>query len=551
MISSKKHIQQLVVLLAAKEILNIVVSPGSRNGALVQTLVADGRFNCLNIVDERSAAYFALGMAQANKQPVALLCSSGTAALNYAPAVAEAYYQGVPLVILTADRPDYWIDQLEAQCINQQGIYRNFVAQEIQLPLGESPQEISHANRKINACLNAAFEKQQPVHINIPLEEPLYEFVDEILPTNIRNIPLTHQEVSLTIEKVELLVNRLNQSKQILIVVGQMLPEEGLSELLELFADMTGAVVIAEPLANVQVNNMIGNFDSILSLLSEEDKENLRPQIIITMGRQLVSKRIKQFLRTFQPHEHWHISSLAQHADTYWSLSDVIPLSSKKFLETMLSAFYDVEMGFHLQSSYIMQWTDFSRQAKLHDAQKTSSTFCDQRVHELLKEYIPEGSIMHYGNSASIRYGIMQPNRAKLVFCNRGTSGIDGSLSTAVGFASTSAELNTIVLGDLSFFYDSNALWNNDFPSNLRIIIVNNSGGRIFSMIPGPSKSVAYEKHFLTKHSFRAKGIAESFRIKYISAENEEEVRQGLTYIFSRDCRKACILEVMIEDPLN
>ncbi|MFV0554034.1 MAG: 2-succinyl-5-enolpyruvyl-6-hydroxy-3-cyclohexene-1-carboxylic-acid synthase [Mangrovibacterium sp.] len=543
MISPKKHIQQLAALLAAKEILDIVVSPGSRNGALVQTLVADGRFNCFNLVDERSAAYFALGMAQAKQVPVALLCSSGTAALNYAPAVAEAYYQGVPLVVLTADRPDYWIDQLEAQCINQRGIYQNFVASEISLPLGESPQEISHANRQINACLNAALEKRLPVHINFPLEEPLYEFVEEVLPSNIRNIPLTRQEVSLTIEKVELLVNRLHQSDQILILVGQLFPEEGLSELLELFADMTGAVVIAEPLANVRTERLIGNFDHTLSSLSEEEKEDLRPQIIITMGGQFVSKRIKQYLRSYQPHEHWHISVSSHQADTYWSLTDVIPLSAKAFLETMLSAFYDVEMGFQLQSNYRELWESFSQGAQAET--KLSTDFTDARIHELLKEYIPEGSIVHYGNSASIRHAIAHPNRAGSVFCNRGTSGIDGSLSTAVGFASTSADLNTIVLGDLSFFYDSNALWNNDFPSNLRIIIINNGGGAIFGMIPGPSKTTAFRKHFLAEHSFRAKGIAETFGINYLSAENEAEVRKGLDYIYSRECRRACVLEVV------
>lgn len=552
MISNKKHIQQLVALLAVKEILDVVVSPGSRNGALVQTLVSDGRFNCFNLIDERSAAYFALGMAQAKKMPVALLCSSGTAALNYTPAIAEAYYQQVPLVVLTADRPDYWIDQLEAQCINQQGIYTNFVVQEINLPLGESPQEISQANRKINIGLNAAFAESKPVHINIPLEEPLYEFVDELVPTNVRNIPLTKQNVSLPTEKTELLVNRLNQSDQILIVVGQMLPEDGLAQLVGLFADMVGATILAEPLANLPDIAMIDNFDLTLSSLSTEEMEQLRPQILITLGGQLVSKRIKQFLRKYQPHEHWHISPSAHHADTYWSLTDVIPLSSKVFLETMLSACYDVEMEFQLHSPYRLQWIQFAQRAnEAFDAATTSLGFTDMKVHQLLKGYIPAESIVHYGNSASIRYGILQTPEAASFYSNRGTSGIDGSLSTAVGFASTSADLNTVVLGDLAFLYDSNALWNNDFPSNLRIVVLNNGGGNIFGMIPGPSRSMAFRKHFIAEHNFKAKGIAETFGISYLSAQNEEELRQNLDYIYSTSCRKACIVEVFTNQEEN
>ncbi len=552
MISNKKHIQQLAALLAAKEILDIIISPGSRNGALVQTLLADGRFNCYNLVDERSAAYFALGIAQAKKQPVALLCSSGTASLNYAPAIAEAFYQQVPLVVLTADRPKYWINQLEAQCIDQQGIYQNFVAHEITLPLGESKEEISWANREINQCLNTAKQYRKPVHINFPLEEPLYEFVNEELPTHIRHIPLTLNTPSLTVEKVELLLNKLNLSHEILILVGQMLPEEGLSDLLDLFADMVGATILAEPLANIPATSSISNFDTLLASLPANEMENLRPDILITIGGQFVSKRIKQFIRQYQPEEHWHIAENTHYADTYWSLSDVIPLPPKSFFETMLSAFYDVEMGFKLQSPYRMLWQELSQQTHERFEKATASLdFTDMRVHQILKTHLPTGSIVHYGNSASVRYGLLQPSRAGSCFANRGTSGIDGSLSTAVGFASTSADLNTVILGDLSFFYDSNALWNNDIPTNLRIIVINNGGGNIFGLIPGPNKSSAFKKHFIAEHAFKAKGIAQTFGIDYLSANNESELNTALNELFKPKQRRACLLEVFTNHELN
>lgn len=553
MISNKKHIQQLVALLAAKEVLEVVVSPGSRNGALVQTLVHDGRFNCHNLVDERSAAYFALGIAQAKNQPVALLCSSGTATLNYAPAVAEAFYQHQPLVVLTADRPAYWIDQLETQCINQRGIYQNFVLQEVHLPLGESAAEISQANRELNACLNAVLQHRQPVHINIPLEEPLYEFVAEEVPTHIRHIPLTHTTSTLKEDKVELLLNRLSQSEEILLLVGQMNPQEELSALIELFADMFGAAVLAEPLSNLNTDSVISNFDSLLAAFSsEEEQESLRPQILITLGGQLVSKRIKQFLRTYQPYEHWHIAEPSQAADTYWSLTDVLPVSPKSFFETMLSACYDVQLSFKLHSPYRSKWAACSQHTQEQFAAATSHLpFSDMRVHQLLKDYIPSASVVHYGNSASIRYGILQPCSAASFHCNRGTSGIDGSLSTAAGFASTSMDLNTIILGDLSFLYDSNALWNLDFPNNLRIVVINNGGGNIFGLIPGPDRSVAFQKHFVAAHAFQVRGIVEAFGIHYRSASSEEELKEALTYSYSSACRKACVVEVFTKQELN
>lgn len=552
MISTKKHIQQLAALLAAKNIIDIVVSPGSRNGALVQTLVGDGRFNCHNLVDERSAAYFAMGVSQAKQMPVALLCSSGTACLNYAPAVSEAYYQSIPLVLLTADRPEYWINQLEAQCINQRGIYKNFVVDEIQLPLGESPQELSRANREINRCLNMTLKTDKPVHINFPLEEPLYEFAEEELPDHIRNIPHTTTISDLSVEKIELLLNRLNQSDEVLLLVGQMNPLDGLSELIELFADSTGAVVLAEPLANVQVSSKVANFDLLLSRLQPESKEALRPELLITIGGQLVSKRIKQFLREWQPAEHWHIAAEAHYADTYWSLTDVLPVQPKLFFETMLSAFYDVNMGFKFNTPYRTKWTDLALQTEqifceaAHDL-----SFTDMRVHQLLKTYIPQESIVHYGNSSSIRYGILFPSQAGTCYSNRGTSGIDGSFSTAVGFASTSADINTVILGDLSFFYDSNALWNNDFPNNLRIIVLNNGGGNIFGLIPGPNKTQAFQKHFIAAHQFKIKGIVEAFGVAYLSATDEKSLKESLDQVYNNKRRKACVLEIFTNQEQN
>ncbi len=552
MISSKKQIQQLANILLAKEVTNIVISPGSRNGAIIHTLASNNQFNIINLVDERSAAYFAMGMAISKKQPIAILCSSGTATLNYAPAIAEAYYQNIPLIILTADRPEYLINQLEAQCINQKNIYSNFVTQEITLPIGESNIDIAKASRDINNCINSAINNSKPIHINIPIEEPIYELENkEINKLSVRNIRTAKLNTSIDIEKLEILLNKLNQTKKILIIAGQMSPYEGLQPLIDLFADSVGAVVIHEILSNLKLQSGLSNFDLILSSLNAEELVDYQPEIVISIGGQLVSKQIKQFLRKYPPYEHWHICQNETHADTYMCLSEIIPVNPLNFFESMLAAFYDVKMGFKLNSKYRDIWS-----AKSHKINTTylnwieNQEFSDFKVHNIIAQNTPENSILHLGNSTSIRYAIL--NGYKFIsefYCNRGTSGIDGSLSTAVGFASTSATINTIILGDLSFFYDSNALFNNDLPTNLRIIVINNQGGNIFGLIPGPNKTKAFEKSFLAKHNYSAKGIAETFGVEYISASDSNELSNALKKLYKN--RNISLLEVFTNTEIN
>jgi 2-succinyl-5-enolpyruvyl-6-hydroxy-3-cyclohexene-1-carboxylate synthase len=248
MISTKKHVQQLAFLLQAKGITDVVISPGSRNGPLIHTMVLSELFNCRSIVDERSAAYFALGMAQALQKPVALVCSSGTAALNYAPAVAEAFYQNIPLVVITADRPGYWVNQGENQTIPQASIYRDFCKKEITLPLGESEKELWFAARLINETLNTSVSGLPgPVHINIPLEEPLHDLLDENLPPA-KVIEATDLKTILPEAELGKLAEIINNSEKILILAGQQNPNSELKNLLADFSEKTGAVVLKEHL---------------------------------------------------------------------------------------------------------------------------------------------------------------------------------------------------------------------------------------------------------------------------------------------------------------
>lgn len=547
MISTKKHVQQLAALLHQKGINDVIISPGSRNGPMIHTFVGSGLFNCRNVVDERSAAYFAMGLAQALKKPVAIVCSSGTATLNYAPAIAEASYLNIPVIVITADRPAYWIDQLENQCINQKGIYSNFVKKEYNLPLEESETELWQAAREINECLNAAVSgKPAPVHINVPLEEPLHDLLNEKLPTiqaiNAKESVLNIDEASLSKFAAE-----LNTSKKILILAGQQNPDSELEKLLAAFIEKTGAVVLKEHLANLNDESFCGSIDTLMAAILSDVPTDYQPDILITFGGHFVSKALKQFLRKNKAGQHWHLSPANDHYDTYQSLTEVLQTNAMTFFSQLLPEVSEKEQ------EYLQRWKNKENEVnQLRDKYISESQFSDLKVIAEVGQAIPESSVVHLGNSSPVRYALIADWPKNTTFLsNRGTSGIDGPMSTAVGYASVSERINTILIGDLSFFYDSNALWNNYLGKNLRIIVINNGGGNIFSLIKGPGESPAFQQHFYAENKFKAQGIAQTFGLDYLSAENEKELQESLADLYSPTRKKPVILEVFTEATVN
>ncbi len=546
MITNKKHIHQLAALLLKKGITDVVISPGSRNAPMINTFSGIPEFNCRNIVDERSAAYFALGLSLANQKPVAIVCTSGTATLNYAPAVAEAFYQNVPLIVLTADRPDYWIDQAESQCIRQTGIYRNFTKKEVSLSLGESEKELWFAARQINECLNLAVSgTPAPVHINIPLEEPLHQLSDTELP-EVKEIEWADTQSHITKNEVTRLVETIGHSQKILVLAGQLNPNPGLGNSLSGFATKTGAVILHEHLSNLADPQFCGSIDTLMAAILDENPEDYQPDLLISLGGQFVSKSLKQFLRKNKPTEHWHLTLGGEHFDTYQSLTKVIQADAADFFE----AFPD--QALQTDRSYLQLWKNKeSRVNQLRNEFVVESKFSDLKVFGLIGQAIPENSVVHLGNSSPVRYALIH-NRVEngQYYSNRGTAGIDGCLSTAVGFASESDKLNTIILGDLSFFYDSNALWNKYTGANLRIIVIHNGGGNIFGMIKGPGETSAFQEHFFTQNNHKAEGLAKAFGLNYYAASNENELKQTLSDFYSSD-QKAAVLEVFTDADVN
>jgi 2-succinyl-5-enolpyruvyl-6-hydroxy-3-cyclohexene-1-carboxylate synthase len=539
MISTKKQVQQLAYILHKKGICNIVISPGSRNSALISTFSGCDLFSCYSVVDERSAAYFALGVAQATKKPVAIVCSSGTATLNYAPAMAEAFYQNIPLIAITADRPAYWIDQNDNQCINQQGIFKNFIAKEFCLPLEETEQQLWFANRQINECLSVAILKSKPVHFNVPLEEPLHNLTEDKLP-EAKIIDIEKPEIQLYSETLSNLANQINKTEKILIVAGQQHTDNKLETNLATFAKKAGAIVLKEHLSNINDDTFIGNIDLSIAAISKEAITDFQPDLLITFGGQTVSKSLKLFLRANKPAQHWHISPANEHFDTYQSLTKVLQTEPRYFFKQILSEIKEKKAAFQ------PRWKELEKQViELRNKYISKITFSDLTVFSALTRAIPPDSVLHLGNSSPVRYAVMSDFSKNLGFySNRGTSGIDGCLSTAVGFASTSNKINTIIVGDLSFFYDSNALWNNYIDKNLRIIVINNGGGNIFELINGPSDSPAFNKHFFAKNKFKAEGIAKTFGLDYLKAENQKEVEEQLNELYFQDRKTPTLLEI-------
>jgi 2-succinyl-5-enolpyruvyl-6-hydroxy-3-cyclohexene-1-carboxylate synthase len=547
MISTKKHIQQLAAILLAKGIDDIIISPGSRNGPLTHTFAGSGLFNCRSIVDERSAAYFALGLAQAKQKPVAIVCSSGTATLNYTPAVAEAFYLNIPLIVLTADRPDYWIDQAESQCIRQENIYQNFTKKEISLPLGESEKELWFAAREINECLNLAVSGTPvPIHINTPLEEPLHDLLDKKLPA-VKVIEQAQTQTDLAESELTQLASTFNEAKKVLILAGQQIPNPGLENQLSELAEKTGAVVLKEHLANLNDPGFCSSVDALMAALLADQMEDFQPDLLISFGGQFVSKSLKQFLRKHKPGHHWHLSMSGEHFDTYQSLTKVITQDAGDFFEQLTPKLETKE------KNYLNRWKDKEKQVnQWRDQFIGRAEFSDLTVFDAIRKMLPQNSVVHLGNSSPVRYALIcDAVKNTHYFGNRGTAGIDGCLSTAVGFASESEKLNTIILGDLSFFYDSNALWNKYIGDNLRIIVINNRGGNIFNLIKGPSESPAFREHFFTENKFKAEVLARAFELDYFKAESEQELESALADFYSPKQQKAAILEIFTDADVN
>lgn len=524
MYSDKKNILQLVALLRAHEIRNVVLCPGSRNTPIIHTLANHPYFTCYSVTDERSAGFFALGLALSGGRPAAVCCTSGTALLNLHPAVAEAFYQQVPLVVISADRPASWIGQMDGQTLPQPNVFGPLVKSSVNLPEIHTSEEEWYCNRLVNeALLELNHHGKGPVHINVPISEPLFQFTAEDLP-DVRVIT-RYQGLNVYDRQYDDLITRLNGYTKRMMVVGQMnliyLFERKICKLLyKHFAWLT------EHTGNQTVPGIpVKNFDAIIYSLPEEEQAKLVPDLLITYGGHVVSKRLKQLLRKHPPKEHWHVAADGQVADTFCSLTTVIEMDPFEFLEKIA---YLLE---NKPCEYPKRWEQLSKQMAEPDF-----AFSEMAAIGKVLKSLPTDAVLHLANSSTVRYAqLFQIPDSVEVCCNRGTSGIEGSLSTALGYAWASDKLNFVLIGDLSFFYDMNALWCNHLRGNLRIMLLNNGGGEIFQSLPGLKMEARTHRFVTALHQTKAEGWAQERRFDYTAVHTMEELDAALSDFMQAD----------------
>lgn len=534
MIYPKKPLAQSIIQIClAKGITDIVISPGSRNAPLTIGFASNPDFNCYSIADERCAAFFALGIAQQIKRPVAVVCTSGSALLNYYPAVAEAFYSQIPLIVISADRPQSKIDIGDGQTIRQQNVFENHSLYNANLT-EEASKENDH---KINDAIDAAFYQKGPVHINAPFEEPLYETVSELTVDVMVNHFASLNSMKI-LEDLAPFAKIWNQSAKKLILVGANDPDLISNEIIQALAKEESVVVMTETTSNLHHPDFISNIDTIITPFTESDFEDFCPEILITFGGMIVSKRVKAFLRKYQPKEHWHVDSLRAY-DTFGVLTKHFEVNPNTFFGKFLPLTKEVKSDYFAKAAQLKAFRKEKQQRYL-----SKIPFSDFLVFDTVIKSLPQYSQLQISNSSAIRYAqLIETNPSIEVFCNRGTSGIDGSTSTAIGAALASKKPTVFVTGDVSFLYDSNALWNAYIPGNFKIILINNGGGGIFRILPGHEENAVFNTFFETSHQLTAEHLAKMYGLNYFTATDEKSLESGLNQLYAENI-KAGILEI-------
>lgn len=498
MYSNKESVNILTSLLVAHGVRHAVCCPGSRNAPIVHNLTECPDIMCYPITDERSAGFYALGMSQCLQEPVAVCVTSGTALLNLAPAVAEAYYQHARLVVISADRPLAWIDQQDGQTLPQSDALGRFVRKAVSLPEPHDDESRWYCNRLINESL---LEKHAPVHINVPISEPFFDFCVATLPEE-RKIELLPADISN--QTLSHVCRMFVQSKRPLLIAGQP---------------------------------MNPGYDEAVCLIG--DDESYVPDLVLYIGGSIVSKRLKRFLRKAK--ETWVVNATGEVTDTFMNLTRVIQGDA---------AVVEDQIRFLLEQQphpFVQKWETLLAKVRAHAAayQPVYSEMATVKCFESQITIHSSLSTIHYANSTAIRLANIFAQHS--VYCNRGVNGIDGSLSTAAGFSCVTDDSVFCVIGDLSFFYDQNALWNQNLRGNFRILLLNNGKGGIFNLLKGLEQSPAHDQFVAAEHHTSAEGICQQNNVKYLKAANMEELQQGISTLLNMESSRPVLLEVFTD----
>lgn len=538
MFSNKQNINILTSLLKAHGIEDAVVCPGSRNAPIVYNLQECKQIKCHPVTDERSAGFYALGIAQATQSPVVVCVTSGSALLNLAPAVAEASYQHVPLIVVSADRPQQWIDQLDGQTLPQPDALLPFVRKAVTLPEPHDDETQWYCNRLVNEALfQMTAHSNAPVHINVPISEPLFGFDTPELPEE-RVLQALRQPITLGAN--DDFLDEISKSQRPLVVIGHT-AEDYINEFA--MGSLTKVLtVFSESLSNGK--GAVQHFDEVIRC-SAYAEDNM-PHIIIYVGGTLVSKPAREFLRRSKAKTYLLTTDASHIPDPTMHLAGVMECADEFGLNSALTDIAEVchENTNKERKRFNAFWRNEFANAQRH-IDSFTPPYSQMAAVKYLEGRIDKGNEdfhVHYANSTAIRLANIYAKH--YVWCNRGVNGIEGSLSTAAGFSLGVEEKVICVIGDLSFFYDQNALWNINIKGNLRILLLNNLEGGIFRQLEGIPESPATKVYIAGHHATMAYGICQQHHIEYHLAENIEEMRDGIEHLLTTESEEPIVLEV-------
>ena len=544
----QNNINSLVSALAKKGLKYVVISPGSRNAPLLMAFQRHSSIKCFSVIDERSAGFIALGMAKKLQEPVALLCTSGSAVLNYYPAISEAFYMQVPLIAISADRPPELLDRWDGQAIHQFDVFKNHIRGSYNTPENtEAEQCKTFYEMGANAYSNSMNPIAGPTHINVPLREPLYEaaetafeypvfeLLQSVVPDQISDLPVMDEKFFSDFSKILILNGAANQSQQA-------------NQALNKIKKQNKVVVLSDIISNKHSENSFQNWESILLNANDVQKLDLIPDLLITTGKMVLSKSLKSLLKKSEIKLHWHIAENGYCADTFFSLPKVFKLSDFEFFEQ-----FNKHLPESLNNCYSDIWSRYSESQSNESRILDSNDFNEFNLMSKVLKALPRELLnLNISNSMGVRlaaYNLAYFSPNWNVYSNRGVSGIDGCSSTALGIALIDPIQNYFITGDLAFLYDINAFLVNEIPKNLKVVIMNNDGGGIFRNIEGPSKMQESNPFVYTPHQLNAKHLASHYKVRYISAANQEQFDVGLHEFIQ--CQGICFFEVFSDSNHN
>ena len=496
------------------------ISPGARNSPLTFAFTERSEIKCFSHADERSSAFFALGLAKSTLKPVVLICTSGTAGANYFPAVIEASLGRVPIIILTADRPEYLVGTGANQTINQQNLFGTHVRYFFDVGLPEKDHKT--LQKKIEFAFNHSTGIEfklppGPVHLNFPFDEPLIPKKNEaIISPSITIKNMEKPEINFSIPT-------LKMAKKPIIIVGPMEGNTHEKELVQ-FGEKIQAPIFADPLSQLRFGTenkiVLSNYDYFLRY------KKINPDLVIRFGRKPTSKVLNQLL------DEWKNSTIL--IDAWERFND----DCQQFIQSTIGRYCQYQIkncswqGEHGWKKQLLAW-----EKQVCDILMQESVYSEGTVAKCCVESIDEGGELFIGNSMPIRdvdmFSLTSSKKIH-IYSNRGASGIDGIISSALGMCNNSNNKNSLLLiGDVSFYHDMNGLLASRYGANLTIVVINNSGGGIFSFLPIANSGLEnFQQYWTTDTDLKIKKVADLYNCKYYFAENLNEVKKSIRESF-------------------